>query len=103
MAIMNWKQLLWQERPAEYWKKNSEHSDHKSNSKIKGDERKYFDSFPAGIRAFIQDYTSITNSSYFRRMQDKTQVYTLGDNDFVRTRLTHSMEVASVAEQLKTL
>jgi dGTPase len=33
-------------------------------------------------------------------MQDKTQVFPLSSSDYVRTRLTHSMEVASVAKSL---
>ena len=54
------------------------------------DERTYFDS----------DYSRITFSAPFRRLQDKTQVFPLEQNDFVRTRLTHSIEVASIARSL---
>jgi len=46
------------------------------------------------------DSDRIVFSSAFRRLQDKTQVFPLADNDYVRTRLTHSLEVASVARSL---
>ena len=49
---------------------------------------------------FDSDYSRITFSSPFRRLQDKTQVFPLEKNDFVRTRLTHSIEVASIARSL---
>lgn len=46
------------------------------------------------------DYDRITFSSAFRRLQDKTQVFPLSSSDYVRTRLTHSMEAATVAKSL---
>jgi dGTPase len=49
---------------------------------------------------FEKDYHRIISSSSFRRLQDKAQVFPLEKYDFVRTRLTHSMEVASVAKSL---
>jgi deoxyguanosinetriphosphate triphosphohydrolase, putative len=49
---------------------------------------------------FEKDYHRIISSSSFRRLQDKAQVFPLEKYDFVRTRLTHSMEVASVARSL---
>jgi dGTPase len=49
---------------------------------------------------FRRDGDRIIFSSAFRRLQDKTQVFPLADNDYVRTRLTHSLEVASVARSL---
>jgi len=49
---------------------------------------------------FQIDSDRIIFSSAFRRLQDKTQVFPLADNDYVRTRLTHSLEVASVARSL---
>ena len=49
---------------------------------------------------FRRDSDRITFSTAFRRLQDKTQVFPLADNDYVRTRLTHSLEVASVGRSL---
>ena len=46
------------------------------------------------------DYGRIIHSASFRRLQGKTQILNLGDSDFYRTRLTHSLEVAQVAASL---
>ena len=59
---------------------------------------------PASIEssrsAFEQDYDRIIFSHPFRRLQDKTQVHPLPEDDFVHTRLTHSLEVSSVGRSL---
>ncbi len=47
-----------------------------------------------------RDYARIIHSAAFRRLQSKTQVLDLGQSDFYRTRLTHSMEVAQVSNGL---
>ena len=52
------------------------------------------------INAFEKDYKVIVSSAAFRRLQDKTQVFPLDKSDFVRTRLTHSIEVSTIAKQL---
>jgi dGTPase len=52
---------------------------------------------------FTRDYDRIIFSSSFRRLQDKTQVFPLAKSDYVRTRLTHSLEVASVGRSLGML
>jgi len=58
----------------------------------------------AGPRSeFQRDFDRIVFSSAFRRLQDKTQVFPLAQNDYVRTRLTHSLEVASVGRSLGVL
>lgn len=49
---------------------------------------------------FERDYGRILYSWAFRRLQDKTQVFPLGRNDYVRTRLTHSLEVSYVGRSL---
>ena len=45
---------------------------------------------------YEKDFDQITFSYPFRRLQDKTQVIPFPKFDFVHTRLTHSLEVASV-------
>jgi dGTPase len=52
---------------------------------------------------FQRDFDRIVYSSAFRRMQDKTQVFPLAESDYVRTRLTHSIEVSCVGRSLGTL
>lgn len=49
---------------------------------------------------FERDYDRIIFSYPFRRLQDKTQVFPLPEQDFVHTRLTHSLEVSSVGRSL---
>lgn len=51
---------------------------------------------------FQRDFDRIIFSGSFRRLQDKTQVFPLAQNDYVRTRLTHSMETSSIARSLGT-
>lgn len=53
----------------------------------------------SSLRSEVEsDYNRIITSASFRRLQDKTQVFPLDNSDFVRTRLTHSLEVASLAK-----
>lgn len=49
---------------------------------------------------FERDWDRILFSTAFRQMHDKTQVFPLPDNDVVHSRLTHSLEVASVGRSL---
>ena len=69
---MNWNTLLCEKRRREHSSKES--TDLRSE--------------------FQKDYHRIIQSASFRRLQDKTQVFPLDKSDFVRTRLTHSLEVS---------
>lgn len=56
---------------------------------------------PSDLRSeFEKDYHRIIGSASFRRLQDKTQVFPLDKSDFIRTRLTHSLEVSSLGKSL---
>jgi dGTPase len=50
--------------------------------------------------AFEIDIDRITFSTSFRRLSDKQQVHGIGGSDYVRSRLTHSMEAARVGRSL---
>jgi dGTPase len=75
---MNWKKLL--------------------SSKRLG--RNEADFIAPGRSPFQQDFDRIVFSSAFRRLQDKAQVFPLAENDYVRTRLTHSLESSSIGRSL---
>lgn len=79
--IMEWKKLLSNETLAP-----------------REEQPSYFAKYP--IDDLEKDYKAIISSAAFRRLQDKTQVFPLDKSDFVRTRLTHSLEVSTIARQL---
>lgn len=49
---------------------------------------------------FKKDFDTVCNSTILRRLQDKAQVFPLEQEDYARTRLTHSIEVMAIAESL---
>ena len=53
-----------------------------------------------GRAEYERDFARLVHSASFRRLQAKTQVLGLGDSDFYRTRLTHSMEVSQIGEAI---
>lgn len=59
------------------------------------------DAYDESVRsAFEVDWDRILFCNALRRMHDKTQVFPLPEDDIVHSRLTHSLEVASVGRSL---
>ena len=50
--------------------------------------------------AFQRDIDRIIHSESFRRLKHKTQVFLAPENDHVRTRMTHTLEVVGIARTL---
>lgn len=51
---------------------------------------------------YQRDYTRILYSSSFRRLQGKMQLFAVQSDQFIRNRLTHSLEVAQIARSIAT-
>lgn len=52
---------------------------------------------PCGRNPFENDYGRLVMSAPVRRLQDKTQLFPLERSTYIRTRLTHSLEVSYIA------
>lgn len=49
---------------------------------------------------YQRDYTRILYASSFRRLQGKMQLFAVQSDQFIRNRLTHSLEVAQIARSI---
>src|SRR6201986_4731445 len=62
--------------------------------------RKYKEEPPEWRTHYQRDRDRVIHSRAFRRLEYKTQVFLNGSGDHLRTRLTHTREVASVSRNI---
>src|SRR6202046_5346393 len=62
--------------------------------------RKFKEAPPEWRPEYQRDRDRVIHSRAFRRLEYKTQVFLNGTGDHLRTRLTHTMEVAAVARNI---
>src|SRR5580698_8634845 len=62
--------------------------------------RKFKEPPPEWRTEYQRDRDRVIHSRAFRRLEYKTQVFLNGTGDHLRTRLTHTMEVASITRNI---
>src|SRR5436190_22994465 len=62
--------------------------------------RKYKEDPPEWRTHYQRDRDRVIHSRAFRRLEYKTQVFLNGTGDHLRTRLTHTMEVAAISRNI---
>ena len=72
------------------------------HAQFSGDSRgrKFQEAPPVWRTQFQRDRDRVIHSRAFRRLEYKTQVFLNGTGDHLRTRLTHTIEVAAIARNL---
>ncbi|MBQ8236650.1 MAG: dGTPase [Oscillospiraceae bacterium] len=73
---------------------------HRKSNAGRGDEKSEEKIGERIIDAFYSDRSRILYCSAFRRLQQKAQVFSMETNSNVRSRLTHSLEVADLGRRL---
>ena len=62
--------------------------------------RKFKEAPPLWRTEYQRDRDRVIHSKAFRRLEYKTQVFLNGSGDHLRTRLTHTMEVAAISRNI---
>src|SRR6202050_2148245 len=62
--------------------------------------RKYLEPPPVWRTKYQRDRDRVIHSRAFRRLEYKTQVFLNGSGDHLRTRLTHTIEVAAISRNI---
>ena len=62
--------------------------------------RKHREAPPEWRTEYQRDRDRVIHSRAFRRLEYKTQVFLNGTGDHLRTRLTHTMEVAAISRNI---
>ena len=62
--------------------------------------REYKEAAPVWRTHYQRDRDRVIHSRAFRRLEYKTQVFLNGTGDHLRTRLTHTIEVAAIARNI---
>lgn len=63
-------------------------------------KRQFYEATNSYRDDFMRDRDRVMYSTAFRRLDGKTQIYTIGNDDHKRNRLTHTLEVSQIARSI---